>query len=99
MGSVDNRCGAPAGRPLLPDPLSFSIYENLLLTLLLGAAAAPARASDNLSPIDYASGSDNESHNNGFGTKGGYNLSNIYGSGKDLLSPEAQNAFHGGVYG
>ena len=75
--------------------------KTLLLTLLLGAAAAPAqaRASGNLSPIDYASGSDNESHNTGFGTKGGYNLSNIYGSGKDLLSPEVQNAFHGGVYG
>ncbi len=78
--------------------------KNLFLTLLLGAAAAPAalaqaRAGGNLSSIDYASGSDNESHNTGFGIKGGYNLSNIYGSGKDLLNSESLNAFHGGVYG
>ncbi len=78
--------------------------KNLLFTLLLGAAAAPAalaqaRAGGNLSSKDYTGGAVTETRNTGFGIKGGYNLSNVYGSGKDLLNPDALNAFHGGVYG
>ncbi|MFD1468473.1 outer membrane beta-barrel protein [Hymenobacter caeli] len=78
--------------------------KNLLLTLLLTSATAPAamaqaRAGGNLSSKDYTGGAVTDSRNTGFGVKGGYNLSSIYGSGKDLFKPDALSAFHGGVYG
>ncbi|WP_082773646.1 porin family protein [Hymenobacter sp. PAMC 26628] len=78
--------------------------KNLLLTLMLGAAAAPAamaqaRAGGDLSSKDYTGGAVTDSRNTGFGIKGGYNLSNLYGGGKGLLNPDYINAFHGGVYG
>ena len=78
--------------------------KNLLLTLMLCVAAAPAamaqaRAGGDLSSKDYTGGAVTDSRNTGFGIKGGYNLSNLYGGGKDLLGPTSLNAFHGGVYG
>lgn len=78
--------------------------KNLLLTLLLGAATAPvalaqARAGGDLSSTDYTGGAGSNSRNTGFGIKGGYNLTNIYGSGKGFFNPEYLNTYHGGVYG
>jgi len=71
---------------------------------MLGAAAAPAamaqaRAGGDLSSKDYTGSAATDSRNTGFGIKGGYNLTNLYGSGKGLLNPDYLNAFHGGLYG
>lgn len=71
---------------------------------MLGAAAAPAamaqaRAGGDLSSKDYTSSAATGSRNTSFGIKGGYNLTNLYGSGKGLLNPDYLNAFHGGLYG
>lgn len=71
---------------------------------MLGAAAAPAamaqaRAGGNISSKDYTGGAVTDSRNTGFGIKGGYNLTNLYGGGKGLLDPDYLNAFHGGLYG
>ncbi len=78
--------------------------KNLLLTLMLGAVAAPAalaqaRAGGNLSSVDYTGGAVTETRNTGFGIKGGYNLTNLYGGGKDQLRPDALSSYHAGVYG
>lgn len=59
------------------------------------AQAAPGGAQ---SSKDYTGGATTDSRNTGFGIKGGYNLTNIYGNG----SPSGRNysnTFHAGVYG
>ncbi len=50
---------------------------------------------------DYTGGAVTDSRNTGFGVKGGYNLSNFYGSGKDVFpgGRNSLNTFHAGVYG
>ncbi len=78
--------------------------KNLLLTLLLGATAAPAalaqaRPGGDLSSADYTGGTSSGSGNTGFGIKGGYNLTNIYGAGKGFFNPNYLNTYHAGVYG
>lgn len=41
LGSVDNRCGVPAGCPLLPYPLSLSIYEKPSSHTFTGGGSGP----------------------------------------------------------
>ena len=50
---------------------------------------------------DYTGGGTTDSRNTGFGVKGGYNLSNFYGSGKDFSPGNRNNlnTFHAGAYG
>ena len=75
----------------------------LLLLLAIGsapAAFAQARPGGSLSSKDYTGGAVTNSRNTGFGAKGGYSLTNFYGSGKDILpGRDNLNTFHAGVYG
>jgi hypothetical protein len=79
--------------------------KKTLLFLLLAVASAPAafaqaRPGGSLSSKDYTGGGVTTSRNTGFGVKGGYNLSNFYGSGKDLrMGRDNLNSFHAGFYG
>jgi len=80
--------------------------KKTLLFLLLAVASGPAvfaqaRAGGALTSKDYTGGGTTESRNTGFGVKGGYSLSNFYGSGKDIFpgGRENLNAFNAGVYG
>jgi len=76
--------------------------KNLFLLFALALAAGPqAMAQGGLSSKDYDSGSTgNESRNTGFGIKGGYNTSNVKGSGADLFpNKNSLAAFNAGVYG
>lgn len=81
--------------------------KKIFLLLLLGLASAPAafsqaRAGGNLSSKDYEGnqGGGNNSRNTGIGIKGGYNLSNLRGDGKDIFkSRDNINTYHAGVYG
>lgn len=65
------------------------------------AAFAQVRPGGELSSTDYASAGGNESGNTGFGVKGGYNLSNFYGSGRSVLAGDHSflHDFHAGLYG
>ncbi|GAC1381500.1 MAG: hypothetical protein NVS3B25_14920 [Hymenobacter sp.] len=64
------------------------------------AAFAQARPGGAMSSKDYTGGGTTDSRNTGFGVKGGYSLSNFYGSGKDIFpSRNSLNTFHAGVYG
>lgn len=74
----------------------------LLLALCLASFTA-VHAQDGpigtRSSTDYAP-STSDSRNNGFGVKGGFNLSNVRGDDKDIIpSRENYNAFHFGFYG
>lgn len=74
-------------------------------TLLLAAFAASAslahaqvRPGGSMSSTDYARSS-SDSRNNGFGVKGGFNLSNVHGDDKGgIPNRENLNTFHAGVY-
>ncbi|GAA4055861.1 hypothetical protein GCM10022409_48920 [Hymenobacter glaciei] len=72
----------------------------LFLALAL-ATATQALAQSGMSSKDYDNGSTGtESRNTGFGIKGGYNTSNINGSGADLFpNKNSFAAFNAGVYG
>ena len=72
----------------------------LLAVASSSAAFAQARPGGSMSSKDYTGGGTTDSRNTGFGVKGGYSLSNFYGSGKDLIpSRNSLNTFHAGVYG
>jgi hypothetical protein len=74
-----------------------------LLILLLAVAAAPAARAQGggLSSKEYGDGSaTSESRNTGFGIKGGYNVSDLKGSGSNLFpNSNSLSAFNAGVYG
>lgn len=79
--------------------------KKTFLFLLLAMASAPAafaqaRPGGSLSSKDYTGGGVTTSRNTGFGVKGGYNLSNFYGNGKDINpGRDNLNSFHAGFYG
>lgn len=76
--------------------------KTLLFLLLAGAAAPAAHAQGGvLSSKSYGNGeSGTESRNTGFGIKGGYNLSDLNGSGSGIFpNSNSLSAFHAGVYG
>ena len=59
---------------------------------------AQVRPGGSLSSTDYATGSTG-SRNNGFGVKGGFNLTNVYGSDKSIIDGRRNlNTFLAGVY-
>ena len=76
-----------------------------LLFLLLAVASSPAafaqaRAGGATSSKDYTGGGTTDSRNTGFGIKGGYSLTNFYGTGKDIIpGRDNLNTYHAGVYG
>ncbi|HEX8327929.1 MAG TPA: porin family protein [Hymenobacter sp.] len=74
-----------------------------LLILLLAVAAAPAAWAQGgaLSSKEYGDGSaGTESRNTGFGIKGGYNVSELKGSGSNLFpNSNSLSSFNAGVYG
>lgn len=76
--------------------------KNLLFLFALALAAGPqAKAQGGLSSKDYANdgGDGTASRNTGFGLKGGYNTSNIKGSGADLFpNKNSLAAFNAGAY-
>ncbi|WP_375417151.1 porin family protein [uncultured Hymenobacter sp.] len=65
----------------------------------ISGAQAQARAGGELSSKDYTGGAVTDSRNTGFGIKGGYNYTNLYGDGADQLDLRGTNTFHAGVYG
>lgn len=72
----------------------------LLAVASSSAAFAQARPGGSMTSKDYTGGGTTDSRNTGFGIKGGYSLSNFYGSGKDLIpSRNNLNTYHAGVYG
>ena len=73
----------------------------LLAVASSSAAFAQARPGGSTSSKDYTGGGTTDSRNTGFGIKGGYNLANFYGSGKDFFpgSRNSLNTFHAGAYG
>lgn len=78
--------------------------KKLLLLAVLAAASttgalAQARAGGEMSSKDYTGGGSTGSRNTGFGIKGGYNYSNVYGDGSKKFDLSGYNGFHGGVYG
>jgi hypothetical protein len=80
--------------------------KKTLLFLLLALVSAPAvfgqaAPGGALSSKDYTGGKSAESGNTGFGIKGGYNLSNYFGAGKDngVTKRDNLNTYHAGVYG
>ena len=77
--------------------------KKALLLLLLAAGVAPAAHAQGggLSSKEYGNGeSGNESRNTGFGIKGGYNVSNLSGSGSGIFpNSNSLSAFNAGVYG
>ncbi|GAB3577173.1 porin family protein [Hymenobacter daeguensis] len=79
--------------------------KKTLLILLLAIASAPAvfaqaAPGGATSSKDYTGGATTDSRNTGFGIKGGYNLANFFGSGKDLIPKRDNlNTFHAGAYG
>jgi hypothetical protein len=78
--------------------------KKLLLLLSLAVFSAPAafaqaRAGGELSSKDYTGGGTTDSRNTGFGIKGGYNLSNVYGDGTKGVGISTSNTFHAGLYG
>lgn len=75
--------------------------KNLFLLLGLALATGPqALAQGGLTSKDYDNGATGtESRNTGFGIKGGYNTSNISGSGADLFpNKNSLAAFNAGAY-
>ena len=69
-----------------------------LFTASFFLAQAQVRPGGSLSSTDYATGSTG-SRNNGFGVKGGFNLTNVYGSGKGTIDGRRNlNTFLAGVY-
>ena len=78
-----------------------TILFMLLAVASSSAAFAQARPGGSMTSKDYTGGGTTDSRNTGFGVKGGYSLSNFYGSGKDLFSGNRNslNTFHAGVYG
>ena len=77
--------------------------KKVLFSLWLAVVAVPAARAQGggLSSKEYAGGEDGTaSRNSGFGIKGGYNLSDLKGSGASIFpNSRALNGFHGGVYG
>ncbi|ALW85153.1 hypothetical protein AUC43_08635 [Hymenobacter sedentarius] len=77
--------------------------KTTLLLLLLAAGAAPAAHAQGgaLSSKDYGdSGTGYASGNTGFGIKGGYNVSDLRGSGSGIFpNKNSLKAFNAGVYG
>lgn len=76
--------------------------KNLFLLFILAlATGSQALAQSGLSSKDYDNGSGGtQSRNTGVGIKGGYNTSNINGSGADLFpNKNSFAAFNAGVYG
>lgn len=79
--------------------------KKTLLFLLLAMASAPAvfaqaAPGGATSSKDYTGGKSAESGNTGFGIKGGYNLSNFFGEGKDNIPKrENLNTYNAGLYG
>ncbi|GAA4013213.1 hypothetical protein GCM10022408_27670 [Hymenobacter fastidiosus] len=76
----------------------------LLLALALASVSALAQDSGKIGPrssSDYAGGSGgHDSRNTGFGVKGGFNLSDVYGDNKKNYTDGSNyKAFHAGVYG
>ena len=73
----------------------------LLAVASSSAAFAQARPGGSMTSKDYTGGGTTDSRNTGFGVKGGYSLSNFYGSGKDFFpgNRNSLNTFHAGVYG
>lgn len=75
--------------------------KKIFLSLCLCAAALTGFAQEGpglRSSTDYAPGSSN-SRNNGFGIKGGYNLTNVRGDNRGSVGGrENLNTFHAGVY-
>lgn len=71
-----------------------------LLLAVFGVSAAYAQGGG-LSSKEYGNGtSGTASRNSGFGIKGGYNLSDLKGSGSSIFpNSSSLNGFHGGVYG
>lgn len=78
--------------------------KKLLLLALLAAASttgalAQARAGGELSSKDYTGGGTTGSRNTGFGIKGGYNYTNVYGNGTNNFDLKGYSGYHAGVYG
>lgn len=79
--------------------------KKLFLLAMLAAASisgalAQARAGGALTSKDYTGGAVTDSRNTGFGIKGGYNYSNVYGANdSQIFNPDHLNTFHAGVYG
>ena len=78
--------------------------KKLFLLALLAAAStsgvhAQARAGGELSSKDYTGGGTTGSRNTGFGIKGGYNYTNVYGDGSKTFDLKGYNGYHAGVYG
>lgn len=71
----------------------------LLAAVSTTGAFAQARAGGELSSKDYTGGGITSSRNTGFGLKGGYNYSNVYGDGAKPFDFKGYNAFHAGAYG
>jgi hypothetical protein len=73
----------------------------LLAMASSSAAFAQARSGGSTTSKDYTGGTAADSRNTGFGIKGGYSLSNFYGSGKDFFPGSRNNlhTFHAGAYG
>jgi len=81
--------------------IRFLSMKNLFLLLGLAVATGPqALAQGGLTSKDYDNGATGtESRNTGFGIKGGYNTSNISGSGADLFpNKNSLAAFNAGAY-
>lgn len=78
--------------------------KKLFLLALLAVAAttgaqAQARAGGEISSKDYTGGGSTTSRNTGFGIKGGYNYTNVYGDGSKSFDLKGYNGYHAGVYG
>ena len=76
--------------------------KSILSALLaIGAATAAHGQGGGLSSKEYAGGDGGtESRNTGFGIKGGYNVSDLSGSGAGIFpNSKSFQAFHAGVYG
>ncbi|HEX8507148.1 MAG TPA: porin family protein [Hymenobacter sp.] len=77
--------------------------KKAFLLLLLAVAAAPAARAQGggLSSRDYGDGTGGTgSRNSGFGIKGGYNVSELRGSGSNIFpNRNSLGAFNAGVYG
>ncbi|UOQ72822.1 porin family protein [Hymenobacter cellulosilyticus] len=78
---------------------------NLLLALSLATVTAFAQKNDTNGPVglrsstDYSAGT-SDSRNTGFGIKGGFNLSDVYGDDKkNFANGSNYKSFHAGIYG
>ena len=69
------------------------------LALTTTGALAQARPGGELSSKDYTGGKSTDSRNTGFGFKGGFSYTNVYGDGTKTLNLNSYKSFHAGAYG